>query len=72
MKEKNPDVMNVSELCYYLGCGKTTVRNLYRSKAIPYYKLNGKYMFEKSAIDWWKQNQYRKEGYGYEFKNYNQ
>lgn len=67
-KEKNPDVMDVKELCYYLGCGETTARTLIRNKDIPYYKTNGKYFFERSAIDWWKQIQYRKEGWGYEFR----
>lgn len=67
-KEKNPDVMNIKELCYYLGCGETTARTLVRNKDIPYYKTNGKYLFEKSAIDWWISNQYKKEGFSYEVK----
>lgn len=41
-KEKNPDVMDIKELCYYLGCGETVVRTLYRNKAIPYYKVGRK------------------------------
>lgn len=42
MEEQDTTVMDVKGLCTYLGCGETTARNLYRSKAIPYYKVRRK------------------------------
>ena len=42
MGEQDTTVMDVKGLCAYLGCGETTARNLYRSKAIPYYKVRRK------------------------------
>lgn len=68
MEHKDSTKMDVKGLCEYLHCGETTARNLYRTKAIPFYKVRGKYVFEKSAIDWWISNQYRREGWGYEVK----
>lgn len=60
--------MDVIALSQYLGCSVSMVRKLIRTKAIPFYRVGTKILFEKSAIDWWISNQYRKEGFAYEVK----
>lgn len=60
--------MDVMALSQYLGCSSSMVRKLIRTKAIPFYRVGTKILFEKSAIDWWIANQYRKEGFKYEIK----
>ena len=42
MEEQDTKVMDVKGLCAYLGCSETTARNLYRPKAIPFYKVRRK------------------------------
>ena len=68
MKQEDSTRMNVITLSKYLGCSPSMVRKLIRTKAIPFYRVGNKILFEKSTIDWWISNQYKKEGFNYEVK----
>lgn len=47
------EVMDVRELCNYLGIGKSKIYQLIREKKIPASKIGRQYRFSKTVIDSW-------------------
>jgi len=47
------EVMNIKELCSYLGIGKSKIYNLIRQKKIPASRIGRQYRFSKEVIDSW-------------------
>lgn len=50
-------IFNITEISKYLKCSVSGIRNLVRSKSIPYYRIGNRLFFKKESIDLWIQNQ---------------
>ncbi len=50
---KQKEIMNVKEVCSYLGIGKSKIYQLIKQKKIPASKIGRQYRFSKSVIDSW-------------------
>lgn len=51
------ETFNIKELSEYLKCSISGIRNLVRSKKIPYYRIGNRIFFRKETIDLWIKNQ---------------
>ena len=49
----NDKIMNIIELCNYLHCSESHVRNLVARREIPYFRLGYKICFKLSSINKW-------------------
>ena len=47
------DIMDVKELCQYLGIGKSKIYQLIRQEKIPASRIGRQYRFSKEVIDMW-------------------
>ena len=47
------NVMNISELANYLGCGESSIRKMIRENILEYYKIGNRYLFRKDYVDNW-------------------
>ena len=50
------ETFNIKEIAKYLKCSVSGIRNLVRSKSIPYYRIGNRLFFKKESIDLWIQN----------------
>lgn len=57
--------MNVPGVADYIGCSESMVRKLVRTNEIPFYRLGTKLVFQKSVIDRWISNKFKKGGFNY-------
>jgi excisionase family DNA binding protein len=48
-----PDIMNIKQLCTYLGISKRWINDRVKSKSIPFIKLDGCLKFNLSDINKW-------------------
>ena len=46
-------IMNAPEVADFLRISESTIRKLVREKRIPYFKLEGRYLFSRGAIEKW-------------------
>ena len=46
-------IMNVPDVADFLRVSESTIRKLVKGKRIPYFKLEGRYLFYRSAIEKW-------------------
>jgi len=52
-KTSERTIMNVPEVADFLRVSESTIRKLVKEKRIPYFKLEGRYLFYRSALENW-------------------
>lgn len=51
------EILNVKQVAKYLNCSASTIRNLVKNNAIPFFRIGSKLNFNKEAVDIWIHNQ---------------
>ena len=51
------ETFNISELCDYLRCSESFIRQLVRNKSIKSFRIGNRLYFKKSSIDDWIETQ---------------
>ena len=52
-KTSERTIMNVPDVADFLRVSESTIRKLVKGKRIPYFKLEGRYLFYRSALEKW-------------------
>lgn len=53
IQQKDRSVMNVTEAADYLRVSESIIRRFIRQKRIPYFQIDGRYLFFKEKVDEW-------------------